>query len=162
MEREGAQWDTEYHSCCFGACVTECGKAEEKGLLSTPLGARREQPWLRMTVTVAEMRHCPPVASQQATPTRSSKQNSKGWKGAHYKYHPASQTHPGRGGETWRQGWFFTRQMAAQTNALWVITMVTITITMQADAQIKLREGQVLHTQELCGHKNALIFWSQE
>lgn len=78
--------------------MTECGKAEEKGLLSTPSGARREQPWLRMTVTVAEMKHCPPVASQQATPTRSSKQNSKGWKGAHYKYHPASQTHPGWGG----------------------------------------------------------------
>lgn len=61
-------------------------------------------------------------------------------------------------GKTCRQGWFCTWQVEAQTNAMGVTTMVTMTITMRADTEIKRRQVQVLQTQELCGHKKTTYF----
>lgn len=55
------------------------------------------------------MRHCPPVASGQGTPTRSSKQIRKDGEGAHGRFHELSRktrgSPAGRGGSSldrWR------------------------------------------------------------
>lgn len=103
---------------------------EEEGLLSMSLGPRREQLWLTVAVTVAEMRHCPPMASWQGTPTRSCKSPREQWEGAQQRYHvPPRNT----GGDL--EGGVSTPQAGGGTaNAMRVITTKIIIITSSADA----------------------------